>query len=62
MDPIVIGLVSACAGYIGGHMHAKIGSSSCMYGLCTVSGVNFDVDKDATTNTNAVDVPINNHN
>ena len=60
MDPIVIGLISACAGYFGGHMHAKIGNSSCMYGLCTVSGVNFDVEKDAATNTNAVNVPINN--
>ena len=62
MDPMVIGLISACAGYVGGHMHAKIGSSSCMYGLCSVSNLDVDIDKDTTTNTNAVNVPINNNN
>ena len=59
MDPIVIGLVSACAGYIGGHMHYKIGASSCMYGLCSVSNVDVEIEK-KDADSNAVDVPINN--
>ncbi len=48
MDPIVIGLIGTAIGYVGGHLHAKIGSSSCMYGLCSISNVDLDFDKDAT--------------
>jgi hypothetical protein len=45
MDAVVIGLVSAIAGYVGGHLHARVGSSSCMYGLCSVTDLNVDVEK-----------------
>ena len=45
MDAVVIGLVSAIAGYVGGHLHARVGSSSCMYGLCSVTDLNVDMDK-----------------
>ena len=41
----MIGLVSAIAGYVGGHLHARVGSSSCMYGLCSVTDLNVDVEK-----------------
>ncbi len=60
MDPIVIGLIGTAIGYASGHIHAKCSSSSCMYGLCTVSGVNLDIDKDATANATAVNEHINN--
>ena len=62
MDPIVIGLISACAGYVSGHLHYKIGNSTCLYGLCSVSNLDVDIEKEATTNTNAGNVPINNNN
>lgn len=62
MDPILVGLIGTAIGYASGHIHAKCSSSSCMYGLCTISGVDMEVDKDAATNTNAVNIPINNHN
>ena len=62
MDPILVGLISACVGYVSGHLHYKIGNSTCLYGLCSVSNLDVDIEKDATTNTNAVNVPINNHN
>ena len=58
MDPIVIGLIGTAIGYASGHIHAKCSSSSCMYGLCTISGVNLDIDKDA--NATAVNEHINN--
>lgn len=58
MEPIVVGLISAFAGYVGGHLHYKIGNSSCLYGLCSVSNVDLEMDKDA--NTNADNIPINN--
>lgn len=45
MDAVVIGLVSAIAGYVGGHLHARVGSSSCMYGLCSVTDLNVDMEK-----------------
>ena len=45
MDIIVASLVSAVAGYVGGHIHARVGSSSCMYGLCSVTDLNVDVEK-----------------
>ena len=45
MDAVVIGLVSAIAGYVGGHLHARVGSSSCMYGLCSVTDLNVDIEK-----------------
>ena len=45
MDAVVIGLVSAIAGYVGGHLHARVGSSSCMYGLCSVTDLNLDIEK-----------------
>ena len=45
MDAVVIGLVSAIAGYVGGHLHARVGSSSCMHGLCSVTDLNVDMEK-----------------
>ena len=45
MDAVVIGLVSAIAGYVGGHLQARVGSSSCMYGLCSVTDLNVDMEK-----------------
>lgn len=60
MDMIVVGLIGTLVGYISGHLHYKIGNSTCLYGLCSVSNVDLEIDKDATTNTNAVNVPINN--
>ena len=45
MDAVLIGLIGAVAGYVSGHLHAKIGSSSCMYGLCSVTDLNLDIDK-----------------
>ena len=41
----MIGLVSAIAGCVGGHLHARVGSSSCMYGLCSVTDLYVDVEK-----------------
>jgi hypothetical protein len=58
MEPIVVGLISACVGFLGGHLHYKIGNSTCLYGLCSVSNLDLEMDKDA--NTNAVNIPINN--
>ena len=60
MDIIVASLVSAVAGYVGGHLHARVASSSCMYGLCSVSGLNIEMDKkeeaiaDKGLNTNKI--------
>ena len=51
MDPIVIGILGAIAGFVGGHAHARIGSSSCMYGLCSVSNVDLEIDPTTTTTT-----------
>ena len=45
MDIIVASLVSAVAGFLSGHIHARVGSSSCMYGLCSVTDLNVDVEK-----------------
>ena len=45
MDIIVACLVSAVAGFLSGHIHARVGSSSCMYGLCSVTDLNVDVEK-----------------
>ena len=45
MDAVVIGLIGAVAGFLSGHLHAKIGSSSCTYGLCSVTDLNVDMDK-----------------
>ena len=59
MDPILVGLISACAGFLGGHLHYKIGNSSCLYGLCSISGVDLEMDP-TTITTTAVNVPINN--
>jgi hypothetical protein len=44
MDPILVGILSAIAGYVGGHLHYKIGNSSCLYGLCSVSNVDLEMD------------------
>jgi hypothetical protein len=46
IDPVVIGLLSALAGFLGGHLHYKIGNSTCLYGLCSVSNVELEIDKD----------------
>lgn len=45
MDAVVIGLIGTAVGYLTGHLHAKIGSSSCMYGLCSVTDLNVDMEK-----------------
>ena len=45
MDAVVIGLVSSACGFIFGHLHARVGSSSCMYGLCSVTDLNVDMEK-----------------
>ena len=45
MDAVVIGLVSSACGFIFGHFHARVSNSTCLYGLCSVSGLNIDVDK-----------------
>lgn len=50
MDAVVIGLISAFAGYIGGHLHYKIGNSTCLYGLCSVSNVDLEIDTEKTEN------------
>ena len=44
MDIIVASLVSAVAGFLSGHIHARVGSSSCMYGLCSVTDLNVDME------------------
>ena len=61
MDPILVGVLGAIAGYIGGHAHAKIGSSSCMYGLCSVSNVDLEIDPTTTTTTMTADANQNNN-
>ena len=45
MDAVVIGLIGSIIGYISGHIRARVGSSSCMYGLCSVTDLNVDVEK-----------------
>ena len=45
MDIIAASLVSAVAGFLSGHIHARVGSSSCTYGLCSVTDLNVDVEK-----------------
>ena len=45
MDAVVIGLIGSILGWIGGHVHARVSNSTCLYGLCSVSGLNIDVDK-----------------
>lgn len=50
MEAVVIGLISALAGYIGGHLHYKIGNSTCFYGLCSVSNLDLDIDTEKTEN------------
>ena len=57
MEAVVIGLISAFAGYIGGHLHYKIGNSTCLYGLCSISNLDLEIEK---RESDAVDVPINN--
>ena len=61
MDPILVGLIGTLIGYVGGHLHAKISSSSCMYGLCSISGVDLEMDP-TTTTTTAVKETNNNKN
>ena len=41
----MIGLIGSIIGYISGHIHARVGSSSCMHGLCSVTDLNVDVEK-----------------
>jgi hypothetical protein len=50
MDAVVIALISAFAGYVGGHLHYKIGNSSCLYGLCSVSNVDLEMDTEKSEN------------
>lgn len=50
MDAVVIGLISALVGYISGHLHYKIGNSTCLYGLCSVSNVDLEIDTEKTEN------------
>jgi hypothetical protein len=46
LDPVIVGILSAIAGYIGGHLHYKIGNSTCLYGLCSVSNVDLEMDRE----------------
>jgi hypothetical protein len=46
LDPVVIGILSAIAGYVGGHLHYKIGNSTCLWGLCSVSNVDLEMDRE----------------
>ena len=41
----MIGLIGSIVGFLFGHIHARVGSSSCMYGLCSVTDLNVDVEK-----------------
>ena len=41
----MIGLIRSIGGFLFGHLHAHVGSSSCMYGLCSVTDLNVDVEK-----------------
>ena len=41
----MIGLIGSIIGCISGNLHARVGSSSCMYGLCSVTDLNVDVEK-----------------
>jgi hypothetical protein len=49
LDPIIVGIISAIAGY-------KIGNSTCLYGLCSVSNVELEMDKekDVANSVNSV--------
>jgi len=44
LDPVIIGIISAIAGYLSGHLHYKIGNSTCLYGLCSVSNVDLEME------------------
>jgi hypothetical protein len=46
LDPVIVGILSAIAGYLGGHLHYKIGNSTCLYGLCSVSNVDLEMDRE----------------
>jgi hypothetical protein len=46
LDPVVIGILSAIAGYVSGHLHYKIGNSTCLWGLCSVSNVDLEMDRE----------------
>ena len=61
LDPVVIGILSAIAGYVGGHLHYKIGNSTCLWGLCSVSNVDLEMDreKDVANSVNSVNQNIN---
>ena len=56
LDPIIVGILSAIAGYLGGHLHYKIGNSTCLWGLCSVSNVELEMDKekDVANSVNSV--------
>jgi hypothetical protein len=56
LDPIIVGIISAIAGYLTGHLHYKIGNSTCLYGLCSVSNVELEMDKekDVANSVNSV--------
>jgi hypothetical protein len=61
LDPVVIGILSAIAGYVSGHLHYKIGNSTCLWGLCSVSNVDLEMDreKDVANSVNSVNQNIN---
>ena len=60
MDPILLSIISCIIGYLTGHCHAKIQNSTCLYGLCSISGL--DVDVEAQTNKNPIAENINDKN
>ena len=50
MDPIVISMICSILAYTAGHAHAKIGNSSCLWGCCSMSDLDTDINllKDKT--------------
>lgn len=53
MDTIIVAFIGAFIGFLSGKLHTHITSSSCMYGLCYINGLDMDLEQ---TNKN----PINN--
>lgn len=57
----MVGLIGTTIGYVSAHIHYKIGNSTCLWGLCSVSNVDLEMDreKDVANSVNSVNQNIN---
>jgi len=49
---LLTGFIALLIGFFSGKLHTHIQNSSCMYGLCSISGL--DVDVEPQTNKNPI--------